>query len=68
LRGIAIGNGWIDPKTQYQGYVDFAYEKGLIKEGSKVRQHGGWMCVVLFMRYIGRSNTGTIYAAVSGPT
>lgn len=37
LKGIAIGNGWIDPKTQYQGYVDFAYEKGLIKQGSKVR-------------------------------
>jgi hypothetical protein len=36
LKGIAIGNGWIDPKTQYQGYVDFAYEKGLIKQGSKV--------------------------------
>jgi hypothetical protein len=37
LRGIAIGNGWIDPREQYQGYVDFAYTKGLIKEGTKVR-------------------------------
>ncbi|RXK38002.1 carboxypeptidase D [Tremella mesenterica] len=34
LKGIAIGNGWIDPKQQYQGYVDFAYEKDLIKPGS----------------------------------
>lgn len=39
LQGIAIGNGWIDPKEQYQGYVDFAYEKGLIKQGSKVRRY-----------------------------
>jgi carboxypeptidase D len=38
LKGLAIGNGWIDPMQQYQGYVDFAYEKGLIKEGSKVSQ------------------------------
>ncbi|ORY34995.1 Alpha/Beta hydrolase protein [Naematelia encephala] len=31
LIGIAIGNGWIDPKEQYPGYVDFALEKGLLK-------------------------------------
>ncbi len=36
LRGIAIGNGWIDPIQQYPGYVDFAYEKGLIKKGTPV--------------------------------
>lgn len=36
LKGIAIGNGWIDPKAQYQGYVDFAYEKGLIKKDTPV--------------------------------
>lgn len=36
LQGIAIGNGWIDPREQYQGYVDFAYEKGMIKEGTEV--------------------------------
>lgn len=36
LQGLAIGNGWIDPREQYQGYVDFAYEKGLIKAGTVV--------------------------------
>jgi carboxypeptidase D len=36
LKGIAIGNGWIDPKQQYPGYVDFAYEKGLIKKDTPV--------------------------------
>lgn len=36
LQGLAIGNGWIDPREQYQGYVDFAYEKGMIKAGTVV--------------------------------
>jgi carboxypeptidase D len=39
LKGIAIGNGWIDPKQQYPGYVDFAYEKGLIKKDTPVNMH-----------------------------
>jgi carboxypeptidase D len=37
FKGIAIGNGWIDPMQQYTGYADFAYEKGLIKPGTPVR-------------------------------
>jgi len=36
LKGIAIGNGWIDPREQYPAYGDFAYEKGFIKPGTKV--------------------------------
>lgn len=36
LKGIVMGNGWIDPQTQYKGYADFAYEKGLIKKGTPV--------------------------------
>jgi hypothetical protein len=39
LQGLAIGNGWIDPREQYQGYVDFAYEKGMIKAGTAVSLH-----------------------------
>ncbi|GAB1523704.1 Cell death protease [Rhizoctonia solani] len=35
LRGIAIGNGWIDGRNQYPAYVDFAVDKGLIKRDSK---------------------------------
>jgi carboxypeptidase D len=37
LAGVAIGNGWIDGFEQYPAYVDFAYEKGLIKKDSAVR-------------------------------
>lgn len=37
LAGLAIGNGWIDPKEQYPGYADFAYDKGLIQKGTPVR-------------------------------
>ncbi|KAI7878790.1 alpha/beta-hydrolase [Lichtheimia hyalospora FSU 10163] len=35
LQGIAIGNGWISPEHQYDAYVDFAYEKGLVPEEHK---------------------------------
>ncbi|KAG8900039.1 Cell death protease [Tulasnella sp. 403] len=34
LKGIAIGNGWIDGRSQYPAYYDFAVKSGLIKENS----------------------------------
>lgn len=34
FQGIAIGNGWIDPLRQYPAYLEFAYERKLIKKGS----------------------------------
>eukprot|EP00698_Gefionella_okellyi_P009143 TRINITY_DN22_c0_g1_i1.p1 TRINITY_DN22_c0_g1~~TRINITY_DN22_c0_g1_i1.p1 ORF type:complete len:430 (+),score=98.25 TRINITY_DN22_c0_g1_i1:62-1351(+) len=30
LQGIAIGNGWVDPKIQYGQYAQFAYDNHLI--------------------------------------
>lgn len=30
LKGVAIGNGWVDPFHQYPAYNDFAYENNLI--------------------------------------
>jgi len=42
LAGLAIGNGWIDPKQQYPGYVDFAYEKKLLTKGTPVRLLPYW--------------------------
>jgi len=36
LRGIAIGNGWIDSKEQYLAYLDFSVKSGLIEEKSHV--------------------------------
>lgn len=36
LRGIAIGNGWIDGRRQYPAYLDYAVKHGLIEENSDV--------------------------------
>ena len=30
FKGIAIGNGWVDPYNQYPAYAEFAYENDLI--------------------------------------
>lgn len=34
LAGLLIGNGWISPPEQYDAYLQFAYEKGLVAKGS----------------------------------
>lgn len=36
LRGLLIGNGWISPAEQYPAYLTYAYEEGLVQEGSKL--------------------------------
>jgi carboxypeptidase D len=35
LEGIMIGNGWIDPLTQYRSYIDYPYRMGLIDTADK---------------------------------
>jgi carboxypeptidase D len=35
LKGLLIGNGWISGPDQYPSYLQYAYEHGLIKAGSK---------------------------------
>ena len=37
LRGIAIGNGWMDARRQYPAYLDYAVKHGIIELGSDVR-------------------------------
>ena len=37
LKGIAIGNGWIDGRYQYPAYLEFAIRSGIITENSDVR-------------------------------
>ncbi|KAG1735006.1 alpha beta-hydrolase [Suillus lakei] len=35
LRGVAIGNGWIDARSQYPAYLDYAVTHGLVDESSQ---------------------------------
>jgi len=30
FKGVAIGNGWVDPVVQYPQYAEYAYENNLI--------------------------------------
>jgi len=35
LKGLAIGNGWVDPYRQYEGYLDFAELHNLLDEAEE---------------------------------
>lgn len=35
LKGLIMGNAWINPQAQYPSYIEFAYERGMIVKGSK---------------------------------
>lgn len=38
LKGLAIGNGWVDPEPQYLAYTTFAYKHGLlVKDSNKAK-------------------------------
>ncbi|PON27520.1 hypothetical protein TGAM01_v203287 [Trichoderma gamsii] len=36
LKGLLIGNGWMSPRDQYDSYLPFLYEKGLLTKDSDV--------------------------------
>jgi len=37
LKGLAIGNGWIDARRQYPAYLEYGLKHGLVEPGSDVR-------------------------------
>lgn len=39
VRGLLLGNAWISPKEQYQSYLPYAYEEGLVTEGSSISKN-----------------------------
>jgi len=54
LKGIAIGNGWIDPKKQYPSYLDYSVKMGILQENSAVR------CALL-LAVTAHCNMGSIF-------
>ncbi|KAI0201909.1 Alpha/Beta hydrolase protein [Astrocystis sublimbata] len=34
LQGLMIGNGWIAPNEQYEAYLTYSYEKGIVQKGT----------------------------------
>ncbi|OTB09288.1 hypothetical protein M426DRAFT_316570 [Hypoxylon sp. CI-4A] len=36
LKGLLIGNGWVSPPEQYEAYLSFAYDKGIVTKGSDI--------------------------------
>lgn len=38
LKGLLIGNGWIDPYNQYPAYLEFALKAGVVKTGSETEK------------------------------
>ncbi|KAF9057813.1 alpha/beta-hydrolase [Panaeolus papilionaceus] len=34
LKGVAIGNGWMDSRSQYPAYIEYAVKTGLLEENS----------------------------------
>ncbi len=39
VRGVAIGNGWIDPRRQYPAYLDFTVKVGILEENTEVSSY-----------------------------
>ncbi|KAI6152409.1 alpha beta-hydrolase [Pisolithus tinctorius] len=38
LKGVAIGNGWIDARNQYPAYIEYAVARGLVDLSSGIRK------------------------------
>ncbi|AEO63549.1 uncharacterized protein THITE_2108975 [Thermothielavioides terrestris NRRL 8126] len=36
LMGLLIGNGWISPPEQYEAYLQYAFDRGLVQKGSDI--------------------------------
>jgi cathepsin A (carboxypeptidase C) len=61
FKGIAIGNGWVDPVVQYPQYAEFAYENNLVSLEMYLSLKAAFAECVNMINTMGNNQTQQLY-------